>query len=137
MYAVTAASRRRSWVFAAVAAPALVVSVSLYAADICAEKTDLVADTSAAGAAHVDANLVNPWGIAFNPGGMAWVANNHSGTTTVYDANGVAAPIVVSIPGPAAGPVKGAPTGIVFNSTGSFVESGSVTAPAAYIFADE
>jgi hypothetical protein len=32
------------------------------------KQSNLVADTSSVGAAHVDANLVNPWGIAFFPG---------------------------------------------------------------------
>jgi uncharacterized protein (TIGR03118 family) len=136
MYAFPAPTRR-AFVFTAILAPALAVSASLFAADICAERTDLVADTPAAGAAHTDANLVNPWGIAFNPGGIAWVANNHTGTATAYDSNGVAAPLVVSIPGPAAGPAQGAPTGIVFNATPDFVESGGAPAPATYIFAGE
>ena len=33
--------------------------------------TALVADTAGA-AAHVDANLVNAWGVAFNPTGFVW-----------------------------------------------------------------
>ena len=29
---------------------------------------------------NVDPNLLNAWGLVFNPTAYAWVANNHSGT---------------------------------------------------------
>ena len=38
---------------------------------------NLVSD-GAVTADHVDPNLVNAWGLAFNPSGAAWVANNGS-----------------------------------------------------------
>ncbi len=69
---------------------------------------DLVSDRD--GAVTKDPNLVNPWGIAFNPAGPAWIANNHSGTSTVYDASG-ALELTVALPGMAA------PTGQVFNAS--------------------
>ena len=47
--------------------------------------------------ANVDANLVNAWGVAFNPQGFVWVANNGTSTSTLYDAEGVAQSLVVSI----------------------------------------
>src|SRR3954463_8691545 len=53
-------------------------------------------------AAHRDKNLVNGWGLAFGPG-PAWVADNGTGKSTVYDGNGTRLPPVVPIP-------KGAPT---------------------------
>src|SRR4030095_13822679 len=37
------------------------------------EETKLVADDASLGATTVDANLVNPWGIAFSSGGTIWV----------------------------------------------------------------
>lgn len=69
--------------------------------------TKLVGDT--AGAANVDANLVNAWGIAFNPTGYVWVANTGSSTSTLYDGNGVPQKLVVK--------TAPAPIGIVFNGS--------------------
>ena len=47
-------------------------------------QTNLVSDIPGM-AATTDPNLVNPWGIAFGQNSGIWVANNHSGTATVYD----------------------------------------------------
>ena len=69
---------------------------------------------------HVDSNLVNPWGMAFSPTSPFWVANNHTGTSTIYDASGIPLSLVVQIPSPAGGTPIGAPTGVVFNGTQSF-----------------
>jgi uncharacterized protein (TIGR03118 family) len=55
------------------------------------------------GAAHTDTHLVNAWGIAFNPTGFVWVANNGSATSTLYDGNGVPQTLVVAIPPGSAG----------------------------------
>src|SRR5262245_235375 len=56
--------------------------------------TSLVTDTSASSnpyaVSNVDTHLVNPWGIAFNPQGFVWVANNATSTATLYDGNGMA-----------------------------------------------
>lgn len=86
---------------------------------------------------HVDAHLVNAWGIAFNPFGAAWVANNGSGTSTLYDGAGNAIPLVVQIPTPTASG-GGNPTGTVYNGSSGFVVSkGSASGPARFIFATE
>jgi hypothetical protein len=69
--------------------------------------TNLVSDT-AGGAAHSDPNLVNAWGLAFNPQGFVWVAANGSDKSTLYDGNGVPQSLVVATPP--------APTGIVYNA---------------------
>ena len=96
------------------------------------EVTNLVSDGSVS-AAFIDANLVNPWGIAFNPNGFVWIANNHSGTSTLYSGSGQPAPpppqtaLIVSIPG-------GAPTGLVYNGTQDFKVNGQ-TSP--FIFSSE
>ncbi len=92
---------------------------------------NLVADEAGA-AEHTDKNLVNGWGVAFNPFGFVWVAANGTGVATLYDGNGNANPLVVSIPG-------GKPTGIVFNgSANDFkVSKGTASAAAAFIFATE
>ena len=49
-------------------------------------------------AEHQDTNLVNSWGIAFNPFGFVWVANAETGKSTLYDGNGVPQSLVVTIP---------------------------------------
>ena len=86
---------------------------------------------------HVDANLVNAWGIAFNPTGPVWVANNGTGTSTIYDGSGKAVPLVVKIPTPTA-THGGNPTGMVYNGSSDFVVSeGTKSGPARFIFATE
>ncbi len=84
---------------------------------------------------HIDPNLVNPWGIAFGPTTPFWIADNHTGVSTVYDGNGVQAHAAVPIPGPAGSKLPGAPTGIVFNSTTDFTVAPGQ--PAKYLFATE
>ncbi|THC40120.1 TIGR03118 family protein [Massilia sp. Mn16-1_5] len=94
----------------------------------------LVADT--APAAHVDPNLVNAWGIAFNPTGFVWVNNQGSSTSTLYDGTGVPQTLVVAIPAGSAGPAK--PTGIVFNASTDFkVTQNGVTGASPFIFVGE
>ena len=87
-------------------------------------------------APHIDPNLKNGWGVAFNPNGFVWVADNGTGKATLYDGNGVPQSLVVTIPGP--GGTQGAPTGIVFSSSNDFVVTkGSVSGPSRFIFATE
>jgi uncharacterized protein (TIGR03118 family) len=100
------------------------------------QQRNLVADSTAAMAENVDPNLLNPWGIAFNPFGFVWVADNHSGKSTLYDGDGHPQTLVVTIPG-APGAI-GNPTGIVFyGGPGFIVRRGTATAPARFIFASE
>jgi uncharacterized protein (TIGR03118 family) len=97
-------------------------------------ETNFVADAAAGGAAITDANLTNPWGIVFNTTTSLWVANNYSGTSTVYnDSTGTKSALTVTIPSHA-GATGGKPTGIVFNATTGFVIPGGVA--AKFIFAD-
>src|SRR5690348_13419043 len=73
-------------------------------------------DSDQAGkAAHMDANLVNPWGECQGPGSdPIWVSDNGTGLSTVYaQGSGNILGIVVTIP-------QGAPTGCVYNSTSGF-----------------
>jgi uncharacterized protein (TIGR03118 family) len=85
---------------------------------------------------NADPHLVNAWGIAFNPQGFVWVANNGTSTSTLYDGQGVPQPLVVSIPPGAAGPAQ--PTGIVFNGSSSFqVTQGGTSGASVFIFAGE
>jgi uncharacterized protein (TIGR03118 family) len=96
--------------------------------------TNLVSDGSAVPAAHTDTHLVNGWGVAFNPQGFAWVANNGTSTSTLYDGNGVPQSLVVGVPAT----MDADPTGIVFNRTQDFkVGAGARAAPAFFIFVGE
>ena len=91
---------------------------------------NLVSDVPNA-AEHFDSNLVNGWGVAFNPFGFVWVADNGTGVSTLYDGNGNPQSLVVTIPG-------GKPTGIVYNGSGDFiVTKGGVSGPARFLFATE
>jgi uncharacterized protein (TIGR03118 family) len=65
-------------------------------------------------AANLDANLVNPWGLAASATSPFWVSDNGTGVSTLYTGSGASVPLVVTIPGPSGG--SGSPTGIVFNS---------------------
>ncbi|SMG55485.1 TIGR03118 family protein [Paraburkholderia susongensis] len=97
--------------------------------------TPLVSD-GAVSAAHTDANLKNPWGVAFNPQGFAWVADNGTNVATLYDGNGVPQSLVVTIPDGKNG--SASPTGIVFNGTQSFtVTENGKSGVAAFIFTGE
>lgn len=97
---------------------------------------ELVGDQ--AGHGTVDPNLVNAWGIAFNPNGYVWISNADSGTSTLYDGNGTIVPLVATIPGPG-GASQGSPTGIVFNGDPSAfkVSQSGVQATATFLFATE
>jgi uncharacterized protein (TIGR03118 family) len=99
---------------------------------------DLVSDVPGL-AAFTDPNLVNAWGIASSPSGPLWIANNGTGTSTVYRGNGTALPLVVTIPfGAANTDQSGVPTGVVFNGTGEFmVTENSVSGSAVFLFAGE
>src|SRR5438046_2265712 len=97
----------------AAAAPAAGAGLNSYSAK------NLVSD-GAVPAPHTDANLKNGWGLAFNPAGYSWVANNGTGTSTLYDGNGVPQSLVVAVPS-ASGVGAGNPTGIVYNGSTDFV----------------
>jgi uncharacterized protein (TIGR03118 family) len=89
-------------------------------------------------ARHVDPNLINPWGMALSPSNTIWVNDNGSGVSTVYNPNGTATSLVVTIP-PSASNTGGAnPTGIVFNGTPNFkVTKGGNSVPSVFIFVSE
>jgi uncharacterized protein (TIGR03118 family) len=103
--------------------------------------TSLVADTSGTGAAHVDPNLVNAFGLsiaappATNP---AWVANNHSQTSTLYNGTGSPIPLIVKLVASASGAAFD-PTGIVYNPspTDFIVTEGGTSGSSAFIYDGE
>jgi uncharacterized protein (TIGR03118 family) len=87
---------------------------------------------------RIDSNLVNAWGVAFNPFGPVWVADNGTGVSTLYNGTGNLIPLVVQIPSPTNSTGGGNPTGIVFNGSGGFVvSSGTFSGPSHFIFATE
>jgi uncharacterized protein (TIGR03118 family) len=110
---------------------------SLYAQTNGYTQTNLVSDTP--GLAKVtDPNLINPWGISFFPGMAFWIADNNSGLSTLYDAQGDIQTLVVRIPAPNGVAAISAPTGTVTNSTKGFqVTSGGTTAPSLFLFDTE
>src|SRR5262245_43464973 len=61
------------------------------------QQHNLVSDGSVV-ADHTDPALVNPWGIAFNPNGFVWVADNGTGLSTLYDGFGNPQSLVVTVP---------------------------------------
>ncbi len=83
---------------------------------------------------QTDADLVNAWGIAFNPDGFVWINDNGTGKATLYDGDGNKQDLIVTIPGPTTGePSK--PTGIVFfGGNGKFLINNN---PSRFIFATE
>lgn len=115
---------------AGVQAPAFASNDGVY------QQHNLVSDGSIT-ADHTDPNLVNPWGIVFNPFGVAWVADNHTGVSTLYDGMGNPQSLVVAIPSPTDA-TGGSPTGIVFNASSGFtVTNGTTTGPSRFLFATE
>ena len=84
-----------------------------------------------------DPHLVNPWGIAASATSPFWIANNGTGTSTIYSTNGTPSTLVVSVPQPTM-PTGGAVTGVISNATTAFsVTSGSTTKPSSFIFCTE
>ena len=91
-------------------------------------QTNLVSNTAGV-ATTTDFQLLNPWGISILPGQDFWIANNNSGTSTLYDAQGNKNALVVTIPGATKNPngncSPGCPTGNVSNGNGSYFGGGS------------
>jgi uncharacterized protein (TIGR03118 family) len=104
-------------------------------------QTNLVSDQSGV-AAVTDPNLVNPWGLTRSATSPWWVANNNSGTSTLYTGAGAIIPIngngIVTVPPPKNSPAGtvSAPTGIVFNGSATDFLVGPA-APAHFIFVTE
>src|SRR5881398_1451794 len=89
-------------------------------------------------AAHVDPNLINPWGMAASSGGTIWVSDNGAGVSTLYHQDGTAVSLIVTIPTSARNKEGGNPTGVVFNSTAFFkVTANGNSQPSLFIFVSE
>ncbi|KAA2243592.1 TIGR03118 family protein [Chitinophaga agrisoli] len=101
------------------------------------EQVNLVADVAGFGAARLDSNLVNAWGIAVAPSGPLWISAAETGVSTIYDRNGADVRPPVKIPTPTDS-TGGSPTGQVFNNTTDFAIWQDKTAtPSRFIFATE
>jgi uncharacterized protein (TIGR03118 family) len=104
------------------------------------QQTNLVSDLVGM-APTIDPNLKNPWGMTRSPGGSPWwVANNNSGTSTLYTGAGAIIPLVVTVPPPAFEPTaQSAPSGVVFNgsATDFLVVPGTPGTAAHFIFDTE
>ena len=107
--------------------------------DLAVNQVNMVSDLSTVGAALVDPDLVNPWGLALGPTTPLWSANNGTDTATLYSSSAgsttaTKSPVVrVTLPG-----APSLPTGQVFNPTTGFVLSnGTTSAPAAFMFSSQ
>jgi uncharacterized protein (TIGR03118 family) len=105
-------------------------------------QVNLVSDTAGA-AAIQDPSLVNPWGLSRSSTSPWWVANNGTGTSTLYTGTGQIIPIngngIVTIPPPKNAPAGtvATPTGTVFNGSSDFVLPAPNGKPAVFLFATE
>jgi uncharacterized protein (TIGR03118 family) len=82
-------------------------------------QTNLFADTSEGGAPNVDPNLVNPWGLAFSPSGVAWISDNGPGLATLYETElTTPLPRVVTVPPPggSSAGTTSTPSGQIYNA---------------------
>ena len=94
-------------------------------------QVNLVGNNDEYNPARVDPLLVNGWGLAFSPTGIAWISAQGTGVSTVYNGEGSQVLPAVSIPSPG-GATGGNPTGIVFNGSTDFkLPNGN---PARFIF---
>src|SRR5580693_4168512 len=114
---------------------ALAIPSGLLAQQAGYSQTNLVSNTAGVGNT-TDPQLLNPWGISLLPGQDFWIANNNSGTSTLYDDQGNKdADLIVTVPGAAHNPngncSPGCPTGNVSNGNGAYFNGGQ------FIFATE
>ena len=99
------------------------------------QQTNLVADVAGT-ASHTDPGMLNPWGIAFEPGQPFWIAENSLGRARVFDPSGApGVPVGIAIPTASQTNPASNPTGIVFNPIAEdFKIAGT---PAQFLFATE
>ncbi|HEY6954647.1 MAG TPA: TIGR03118 family protein, partial [Flavisolibacter sp.] len=93
-------------------------------------QTNLVSDVTG-WAPHIDPTLVNAWGLAWSPSGIAWIGSQGGHVSNVYNNAGTTVLGPVNIPSPG-GTTGGNPTGVVFNPSSGFLLS--TGGPARFIF---
>ncbi|MEO7962135.1 MAG: TIGR03118 family protein [Ginsengibacter sp.] len=85
------------------------------------QQVNLVANTNAYGAARIDPDFLNGWGIAFSPTGTPWVSSSNNGLSEVWNKDGNIVIPAVTIPSPGDAVSGGHPSGQVFNVTSDFL----------------
>jgi uncharacterized protein (TIGR03118 family) len=96
------------------------------------QQVNLVGNNNEYNPVRIEPTMVNAWGIAFSPTGIAWVNAANTGLSFLFDKTGTPPRGPVAIPSPG-GPTGGIPTGIVFNGSADFVlPNGN---PGRFIFA--
>lgn len=95
-------------------------------------QTNLVDNNGEYHALHTDPTLINAWGIAFGPTGIAWVNAQGGHVSELYSGEGVVNPGLprVNIPSPGSLTSGGNPTGIVFSASTTDFKIPSATNPA-------
>jgi uncharacterized protein (TIGR03118 family) len=122
--------------FSAATISAIILAISSGQAAAQYRQVNLVGDSPGM-AAHMDANLKDPWGLAFVEHGPFIVANKNTGVATIYLSNGQPLPFTVTVPAASNQPpgTPGSPTGLVINTTSDFVISkNGRSRPARLIF---
>jgi uncharacterized protein (TIGR03118 family) len=99
------------------------------------EQVNLVANKSSYSPLHVDPTLLNAWGLAWSPNGIAWVNSQAGHVSELYDNLGAIIRAPVAIPSPA-DTIGGNPTGIVFNSTKGFLLGNGKAASFIFVGVD-
>jgi uncharacterized protein (TIGR03118 family) len=123
--------RRIAVALAAVAFAAVAATLALGGAGGSgAYSVDRLVSDGGVPAARKDPGLVNAWGLAAEPGGSWWTANEANDTSTLYSAAGRKQQLTVAVPG--------GPTGIAFNGSSGFrVHAGGASGTARFVFACE
>jgi uncharacterized protein (TIGR03118 family) len=92
------------------------------------KQVNLVANNDEYGATRIDPNLLNAWGLAWAPSGVAWIGAQAAHVSDVYNGEGntVLGPVHIPSPG---GPEGGNPTGVIFNPNAAdfVIPSGNAT----------
>jgi uncharacterized protein (TIGR03118 family) len=95
------------------------------------QQVNLVSSSSAWPAAFTDPTLLNAWGLAWGPSGIAWVNAQSGHVSEVYSGEGAILRPPVNIPSPTEA-TGGTPTGIVFAGGAGFKLANGQ--PAAFLF---
>jgi uncharacterized protein (TIGR03118 family) len=95
------------------------------------QQTILVANNGSYAPVLVDPTLQNAWGLAWSPGGIAWVNAQLGHVSELYTAEGAVVRPGVNIPSPT-DTIGGTPTGIVFAGGAGFKLANGQ--PAAFLF---
>jgi len=98
-------------------------------------QVNLVSDKTGYGAAKVDTNFTNSWGISYGATGNFWIASAEKSVVNVYDRDGNLKLAAVAVPAHGEH-FGGSPTGGVTNSTTDFVIAANGQ-PAKFIYAGE